>query len=90
MESELIQDMPEEGFVLVDICGDTGEVLSEAEGCKYPLYKQYYYSGEEPKVSKTDLDFLLNQEKKKQPEEENDGGSQVDPSYFPKKEEENN
>ncbi len=88
MESELIQDMPEEGFVLVDICGDTGEVLSEAEGCKYPLYKQYYYSGEEPKVSKTDLDFLLNQEKKKQPVEENDGGSQVDPSYFPKKEEE--
>ena len=88
MESELIQDMPEEGFVLVDICGDTGEVLSEAEGCKYPLYKQYYYAGEEPKVSKKDLDYLLNQEKKKQPEEENDGGSQVDSSYFPKKEEE--
>jgi len=36
-------------FVRVDICGDTGELLSEVVDCKYPLYKQYYYRGEEPK-----------------------------------------
>jgi penicillin-binding protein 1A len=85
-DSDLVVEMPDDGFVRVDICGDTGELLSESEGCKYPLYKQFYYTGDEPKVSKADLDSLLNPEKHKVPLEENDGGSQVDPSYFPKEE----
>ncbi len=36
-------------FVRVDICGETGEALTDASECKYPLLKQYYYKGEEPK-----------------------------------------
>jgi penicillin-binding protein 1A len=36
--------------VKVDICGDNGRLLSVDETeCKYPLYGQYYYNGEEPK-----------------------------------------
>jgi membrane peptidoglycan carboxypeptidase len=41
---------PFEGnFTQVDICGDNGFLLSEVQECKHPLYKQYYYKGEEPK-----------------------------------------
>jgi penicillin-binding protein 1A len=62
MEGDLIQVYTEDNYVLVDICGDTGEILSESENCKFPLYKQFYYKGEEPKISKSDADFLHNKE----------------------------
>jgi penicillin-binding protein 1A len=40
---------PFEGdFVRVDICGETGELLSDFPDCNYPLLKQYYYKGYEP------------------------------------------
>jgi membrane peptidoglycan carboxypeptidase len=35
-------------FVRVDICGETGELLEDVPKCKYPLYNQYYYRGDEP------------------------------------------
>lgn len=47
-EESLIR--PFEGdFVRVDICGETGELLQTSSDCQYPLLKQYYYRGDEPK-----------------------------------------
>jgi penicillin-binding protein 1A len=34
----------------VDICGDNGELLIVPEECKFPLYGQYYFRGDEPKA----------------------------------------
>ncbi|MCB1177766.1 MAG: transglycosylase domain-containing protein, partial [Leptospiraceae bacterium] len=49
-------------FVRVDICGETGELLSDVPDCKYPLYKQYYYRGDEPQkiVDQTISDEIKN------------------------------
>ena len=74
-------------YVQVDICGDTGEILTEVENCRFPLISQYYYKGEEPKISKTDLENLYNKEGKPQEEESDTGGTQVDP-FMPSEEDE--
>ncbi|MDX1960831.1 MAG: transglycosylase domain-containing protein [Leptospiraceae bacterium] len=58
---------PFEGdYVRVDICGETGEILSDDLECKYPLYKQYYYKGDEPRAKIIDQQTL--EELKKDPE----------------------
>ncbi|MCB1141667.1 MAG: transglycosylase domain-containing protein [Leptospiraceae bacterium] len=46
-EDALIRPI-DENCTRVDICGETGEALADAEECKYPLYSQYYYRGDEP------------------------------------------
>ncbi len=47
-EETLIRSF-EGDFTRVDICGETGELLQNVTDCKFPLYKQYYYRGDEPK-----------------------------------------
>jgi membrane peptidoglycan carboxypeptidase len=85
MEGDLIQVYTEDNYVLVDICGDTGEILSESENCKFPLYKQFYYKGEEPKISKSDVDFLHNKEAEP-PAKQEDNNLIYEP-YYPSEEE---
>ncbi|TGK07504.1 penicillin-binding protein [Leptospira semungkisensis] len=35
-------------YVKVDICAETGGLLSNEADCKHPLYGQYYYVGDQP------------------------------------------
>ncbi|TGL63391.1 transglycosylase domain-containing protein [Leptospira sarikeiensis] len=35
-------------YVKVDICAETGGLLSNESECKHPLYGQYYYVGDQP------------------------------------------
>ena len=85
-DSDLVVEMPDDGFVRVDICGDTGEVLSESENCRFPLYKQFYYKGEEPKISKSDADFLHNKEAES-PSKQEDNKNLIYEPYYPGEEE---
>lgn len=79
---------PFEGdFVRVDICGETGELLSEVEDCKYPLYKQYYYRGDEPQkisdekivqeIKKDPLEFDIGEREMGTDLEEGDSGIEI-------------
>ncbi|TGK20832.1 penicillin-binding protein [Leptospira fluminis] len=38
-------------YVKVDICGDTGGLLSGESGCQHPLYGQYFHIGDQPASS---------------------------------------
>jgi membrane peptidoglycan carboxypeptidase len=82
IEDTLIR--PFEGdFVRVDICGETGEILVDAIDCKFPLYKQFYYKGDEPRSSAIDPQ-TIEELKKDQPEfdikQEEEGVDPTDPA----------